>query len=84
MQCCLIAGERLPLRFGDGDLFEETLVVRIGFKRLSSRRVSGHIEVTSLASHAMLTLCPVGVGAVPMSEMNELVRFAPAGCSAFD
>jgi hypothetical protein len=82
-ECCLIARERLPLRFGDGDLFEETLVMRIRFERLSSRRLSGHIEVTSLAGHAMLALCPVGVGAVAVYKMDELVRFAPAGCSAF-
>lgn len=32
----------------------------------------------------MLTLCPVGIGTVAMSKMDELIRFASAGRSAFD
>src|SRR5271168_3577381 len=32
----------------------------------------------------MLTLCPVGIGTVSMSKMDELIRFTSSGCSAFD
>jgi len=32
----------------------------------------------------MLTLCPVGIGTVAMSKVDELIRFTSSGCSAFD
>ena len=38
----MIAREGLPLRFGDGNLFEETLIVGIDFERLGSRQDSRH------------------------------------------
>ncbi|MEA3007696.1 MAG: hypothetical protein QOI94_2965, partial [Acidobacteriaceae bacterium] len=40
--------------------------------------------IAALAGHAVLALCPVWVCTVAMSKMDELVRFASAGRSAFD
>lgn len=39
----MFARESLPLRFGDGNLFEETLIVGIDFERLGSRHVSRQV-----------------------------------------